>query len=307
MQEEKEEITTAEATPRRRRIMLILAYDGTNYCGFAAQKDEAVPTIEGAVNRALKELTGEEIEVTGASRTDSGVHALCNYCVFDTLSKIPADRFANALNAKLPEDIVVRKSREVDPSFSPRGARTEKTYVYRIYCGKFPQPLLARYAAHTWFHLDIARMQEAAGYLVGEHDFKSFCNVATGTKTTVRTITKILVEEEREPLPRIMLSRKHTIAAEDEAKLVSITVTGRGFLYNMVRIIAGTLIEVGRGNREPSDVQRMLEARDRQAAGPTAPACGLILTDYRILGMKAQEKKDVSEDRGASSAENSAE
>ena len=283
MQEEKEEITTAEATPRRRRIMLILAYDGTNCCGFAAQKDEAVPTIEGAVNRALKELTGEEIEVTGASRTDSGVHALCNYCVFDTLSKIPADRFANALNAKLPEDIVVRKSREVDPSFSPRGARTEKTYVYRIYCGKFPQPLLARYAAYTWFHLDIARMQEAAGYLVGEHDFKSFCNVATGTKTTVRTITKILVEEEREPLPRIMLSRKHTIAAEDEAKLVSITVTGRGFLYNMVRIIAGTLIEVGRGNREPEDVEKILEAKCRQAAGPTAPANGLTLTDYRFL------------------------
>ncbi len=172
-----------------RRIMLILSYDGTNYCGFAAQKDKTIPTIEGKVNEALRDLTGQEIEVIGASRTDSGVHALCNYCVFDTASRIPADRFANALNPRLPDDIVVRKSREVDPTFHPRNARTEKTYVYRIYCGKVPDPLLARYAAYTWFHLDTKRMQEAADSLVGEHDFKSFCNAATGALTTVRTVT----------------------------------------------------------------------------------------------------------------------
>lgn len=266
-----------------RRIMLILSYDGTNYCGFAAQKDKTIPTIEGKVNEALRDLTGQEIEVIGASRTDSGVHALCNYCVFDTASRIPADRFANALNPRLPDDIVVRKSREVDPTFHPRNARTEKTYVYRIYCGKVPDPLLARYAAYTWFHLDTKRMQEAADSLVGEHDFKSFCNAATGALTTVRTVTKIQVEEEIPPLPKIMLSRKHTIAADDVSKLVTITVSGRGFLYNMVRIIAGTLIEVGRGNREPEDVKKMLQAKCRQAAGPTAPANGLTLTDYRFL------------------------
>ncbi len=261
-----------------RRIMLILSYDGTNYCGFAAQKDKTIPTIEGKVNEALRDLTGQEIEVIGASRTDSGVHALCNYCVFDTASRIPADRFANALNPRLPDDIVVRKSREVDPTFHPRNARTEKTYVYRIYCGKVPDPLLARYAAYTWFHLDTKRMQEAADSLVGEHDFKSFCNAATGALTTVRTVTKIQVEEEIPPL-----SRKHTIAADDVSKLVTITVSGRGFLYNMVRIIAGTLIDVGRGNRDPEDVPKMLQAKCRQAAGPTAPANGLTLTDYRFL------------------------
>lgn len=280
MEEQMESKTTR---PGIRRIMLILSYDGTNYCGFAAQKDHSIPTIEGKVNEALRDLTGQDIEVIGASRTDSGVHALCNYCVFDTASQIPADRFANALNPRLPDDIVIRKSREVDPAFHPRNVRTEKTYVYRIYSGKVPDPLLARYAAYTWFHLDTARMQEAADFLVGEHDFKSFCNAATGALTTVRTVTGIRVEEEILPLPKIMLSRKHTIAADDVSKLISITVTGRGFLYNMVRIIAGTLIEVGRGNREPIDVPKMLEAKCRQAAGPTAPANGLTLTDYRFL------------------------
>lgn len=266
-----------------RRIMLILSYDGTGYSGFAAQKDQTIPTIEGEVNRALTQLTRTPVSVIGASRTDAGVHALCNYCVFDTASPIPPEKFANALNPLLPDDISVRKSREVDPSFHPRNARTEKTYVYRIYSAAVRDPLLCRFAAYTWFHLDTDGMQKAAGYLVGEHDFKSFCNAATGAQTTVREVTGIEIGEELLPVPKIMLSKKHTVASQDEAHLITITVRGRGFLYNMVRIIAGTLMEVGRGMRSPEDIPKMLEARDRQAAGPTAPACGLTLTDYRFL------------------------
>lgn len=290
-----------------KRVMLILAYDGTAYSGFAYQSTPDIPTIEGTVNAALSALTGEEIRVIGASRTDAGVHALCNYAVFDTQSRIPPEKFAAALNVRLPADIRVRKSFEVDPSFHPRNARTLKTYEYHIYNAAIPDPLRERYSYFTYFHLDAERMRQAAEYLVGEHDFRSFANVHTGAQTTVREITEIQVQESEVPIPKIMWSKKYRPAAQDEAREIVIRVTGKGFLYNMVRIIAGTLIEVGRGNREPSDVQRMLEARDRQAAGPTAPACGLILTDYRILGMKVQEKKDVSEDRGASSAENSAE
>ena len=126
-------------------------------------------------------------------------------------------------------------------------------------------------------------MREAAKYLVGEHDFKSFCNPATAAATTVREVVSIEIEEKSCGLPSIMLTKNHTIAQQDEAREITIRIQGKGFLYNMVRIIAGTLIDVGRGNREPYQVKEMLDARDRQCAGPTAPACGLFLTDYRFI------------------------
>lgn len=266
-----------------KRILIIIAYDGTNYQGFAAQKDPAILTIEGILNQRISDLTGEETHVIGASRTDSGVHARCNYAVFDTHSPIPPEKFALALNTRLPEDIRVRKSYEVDREFNPHSMTTEKTYEYRIYNARIEDPTLTRYMAYTWFRLDPVRMQEGADYLIGEHDFKSFANVATTAATTVRTIVDIRVTREELSFPDIMRGPHGGAAEQDKAYVVTIRVTGRGFLYNMVRIIAGTLMEVGRGQIPPERVGEMLAACDRQVAGPTAPAKGLTLVNYRIV------------------------
>lgn len=273
-----------------KRMMIVVAYDGTGYSGFASQKDPGIRTIEGELNRALSELTGEQIEVCGASRTDAGVHALCNYAVFDTCSPIPAAKFAMAVNTHLPSDIRVRKSMEVPESFHPRTLRTEKTYEYRIYCAGVPDPLRERYFAWTYFPLDVRKMQRAAKDLAGEHDFASFCNPAGTTLTTVRTITDIQVEERLCSVPDLMRTGIPELDLRDEAREIILRVSGTGFLYNMVRIIAGTLIRVGRGQTAPDAIPDILEKRDRQAAGDTAPACGLCLVNYRILGEKTKEE-----------------
>lgn len=241
-----------------KRVMLVVAYDGTDYHGWQFQP--GVPTIEGELNKALKELLGEEVQVIGASRTDSGVHALCNIAVFDTDTKIPAQKLSYALNQRLPEDIKIQRSAEIAPDFHPRHCASKKTYEYHILNREFPLPTKRRYAHFTYVHLDEERMQRGAQYLVGEHDFKSFCATAAVVETTVRTLYDLSVERKGEE--------------------IIIRVSGSGFLYNMVRIIAGTLMEVGRGNIEPEKVKEILAAKDRTAAGPTAPACGLMLVDY---------------------------
>lgn len=271
-------------------MMIVVAYDGTGYSGFASQKNPGIRTIEGELNRALSELTGEQIEVCGASRTDAGVHALCNYAVFDTCSPIPAEKFAMAVNTHLPSDIRVRKSMEVPESFHPRTLRTEKTYEYRIYCAGVPDPLRERYFAWTYFPLDVRKMQRAAKDLAGEHDFASFCNPAGTTLTTVRTITDIQVEERLCSVPDLMRTGIPENDLRDEAREIILRVSGTGFLYNMVRIIAGTLIRVGRGQTAPDAIPDILEKKDRRAAGDTAPACGLCLVNYRILGEKTKEE-----------------
>lgn len=241
-----------------KRVMLVVAYDGTDYHGWQLQPE--VLTIEGELNKALKELLGEEIQVIGASRTDSGVHALCNVAVFDTDTKIPAEKLSYALNQRLPEDIRIQRSAEAAPDFHPRHCASRKTYEYRILNREFPLPTKRRYAHFTYVHLDEEKMQRGAKYLVGEHDFKSFCATASVAETTVRTLYDLTVRREGEE--------------------IMIRVCGSGFLYNMVRIIAGTLMEIGRGNMEPERMQKILEAKDRTAAGPTAPACGLTLVKY---------------------------
>ena len=241
-----------------KRIMLIVAYDGTDYHGWQLQP--GVPTIEGELNKALTALLGEEIQVIGASRTDSGVHALCNAAVFDTDTKIPAQKIAYALNQRLPEDIRIQKSKETEPDFHPRHCASRKTYEYRILNREFPLPTKRRYAHFTYVPLDEEKMRQAAGYLKGEHDFMSFCASAAVVETTVRTLYELEVIRDGEE--------------------IILRVCGSGFLYNMVRIIAGTLMEVGRGNIEPENMQEILLAKDRPAAGPTAPACGLTLVRY---------------------------
>lgn len=250
-----------------RRVMLTVAYDGTAYSGWQVQPGRE--TIEGVLNRCICELTGETVEVIGASRTDSGVHALGNVAVFDTESLIPAEKFSYALNQRLPDDISIQGSEEVPLAFHPRHCESRKTYEYRIYNAPFPSPVKRLYAHFTYVPLDIDLMNRAAAYLVGEHDFKSFCSVDTQAQTTVRRIDSVEVREAREALR--------------PGREIVIRVTGRGFLYNMVRIIAGTLMEVGRGHMPPESVQDILAAHDRQKAGPTAPACGLTLVGYEFL------------------------
>ena len=238
-----------------KRVRLTVAYDGTNYHGWQLQ-DNGI-TIESELNRALSGLLGEEIRVIGASRTDSGVHALGNVAVFDTESRIPGEKISYALNQRLPEDIRIRKSEEVAPDWHPRHCPSRKTYEYRIYCAEFPMPVKRLYSHFTYHPLDTERMRRAARLLEGEHDFKSFCQTGAQVESTVRTIYSLQVEEQGEE--------------------VVIRVCGNGFLYNMVRIIAGTLMEVGQGRREPESMGEILATCSRSAAGPTAPARGLTL------------------------------
>ena len=217
-----------------KRIRIFVAYDGTNYCGWQVQPNGV--TIEEKLNKSLARLTGEEIRIIGASRTDSGVHALGNVAVFDTESSIPPERFAYALNQRLPEDIVVVRSDEVPA---------------------VPNPLKTRYCTFVSFPMDVEAMRAGAKYLVGEHDFVSFCNIRTNTQDTVRTVYDLIIEKK-----------------DDE---IVLRVTGNGFLYNMVRIIAGVLIRVGRGFYAPEKVKEILDAKVHTSEGATAPPNGLVL------------------------------
>lgn len=244
-----------------KRVKIVVSYDGTNYCGWQVQPNGI--TIEEIINRKLSKLTGEQIRVIGASRTDSGVHALGNVAVFDTESSIPPERFAYALNQKLPDDIVVVESEEVSADWHPRYQdHITKTYEYHIYNAKVPNPLKCRYSTFVSFPMDAAKMREGAAYLVGEHDFASFCNVKTNSSDTIRTV--------------------HDIVVTQDGPDITIQVTGNGFLYNMVRIIAGTLIRVGRGFYTPEKIKDILDAREHTSEGVTAPPNGLVLVriDY---------------------------
>ena len=250
-----------------KRVLLVVAYDGTRYCGWQVQKNGN--TIEAELNRALSDLFGETIEVIGASRTDSGVHALGNVAVFDTETRMPAEKIAYALNGRLPEDIRIQKSMQVADDFHPRKCACIKRYEYRILNREFELPSY-RLNSHFYRHpLDVKKMQVACPYFLGEHDFKSFCSIHTQAETTVRTL--------------------YSLEVLKEGDLIRIRISGNGFLYNMVRIIAGTLIQVGGGILEPEKVKEVLEACDRQAAGPTAPARGLTL-----VGMCYPDGPDLS-------------
>ena len=244
-----------------KRVMLIVAYDGTEYHGWQVQPNAR--TIEGELNRCLSELLQEDIQVIGASRTDAGVHAKGNIAVFDMDARMPAEKISYALNQRLPKDIVIQKSCQVDADFHPRHCDTRKTYSYHIYRGEFPMPLRTRYSYFTYVPLDVTKMREAAALFLGEHDFKSFCSANTQVESTVRTIEFLDV-------------------TEDDQELV-ITIRGNGFLYNMVRIIAGTLVDVGRGFLAVEDIPNILKACNRERAGQTLPACGLVLEKYEFL------------------------
>lgn len=243
------------------RVKLTVAYDGTNYCGWQIQ-DNGI-TIEEILNRELSALLKEDIKVIGASRTDSGVHALGNVAVFDTETRIPAEKLSFALNQRLPEDIRITNSCQVADDFHPRFCDTIKTYEYKIWNDRFPNPLVRLYSKFVYYRLDMEKMQQAANYLVGEHDFKSFCSARTQVENTVRRVTDISFRQ--------------------EGNMIIMQIKGYGFLYNMVRIIMGTLLKVGMGMYEPEHVKEILEACDRSAAGPKAEACGLTLVGIEYL------------------------
>lgn len=209
--------------------------------------------------------------MTGASRTDSGVHSMGNVAIFDTETRMPADKISFALNQRLPADIVVQDSCEVPPDWHPRYQVSRKTYEYRILNRTFRMPN-RRLDTYFYHHkLDVDKMKQAASYLVGEHDFKSFCAVGAQVKTTTRTIYSCEVEK-------------------DGNDIITIRVTGNGFLYNMVRIIAGTLIRVGGGEMAPDEIPQILGKKDRTAAGPTAPAHGLTM-----MGIEYEDAEGISE------------
>lgn len=244
-----------------KRVKLTVAYDGTNYHGWQVQPNGN--TIEAELNRHLSELLREEIRVTGASRTDAGVHALGNVAVFDTAARMPAEKISYAMNTRLPADIRIQESCEVAPDFHPRFCAAVKTYEYRILNRRFPDPTKRLYSYFYYYPLDVERMRAAAAYLVGEHDFQSFCTMKPEMENTVRRI--------------------YSLDIEKEGDVILLRVTGNGFLYNMVRIIAGTLIRVGGGFFSPEDMQTILEGKNRKLAGETARPEGLTLVEIRYV------------------------
>ncbi|MCR4419491.1 MAG: tRNA pseudouridine(38-40) synthase TruA [Clostridia bacterium] len=240
-----------------RYLKLTVAYDGTAYHGWAVQPAVRGPTVQGVMQERLGELTGECLSLVAASRTDAGVHARGQVVVFSTRSRIPLDRWPLAANSVLPPDIAVLKAEEVPPGFDPRKHALYKTYSYTIHNHPLPDVFRRRYVLEVRAPLAVDAMQEAAGYLVGRHDFRAFCASGGAARTTVRTLYRCRV---RRWGPRIRVEA-----------------TADGFLYHMVRIIVGTLLEVGLGRLEPEQVAAIMAEGRREAAGPTAPARGLCL------------------------------
>lgn len=238
-----------------RNIKLTLEYDGTNYLGW--QKQKVGITIQGTLEEAIKVLTKEEVEVTGSSRTDAGVHAKGFVANFKTNSKIPSEKFREAINHKLPEDIVILKSEEVEEEFHARYNAMGKTYSYSILNRDVPSAIDRNYLYHVKRRLDVESMKEACQYFIGTHDFSAFKTSGSSVKTTVRTIKELYIE--------------------DNDDIIKIYVTGDGFLYNMVRIIVGTLIMVGSNKIKPLEIKNIIASKEREKAGICVPANGLVL------------------------------
>lgn len=248
-----------------RTIKLTLRYDGTAYGGFAPQPNAV--TISALLREAIRRATGEVPRLAVAGRTDAGVHARGQVVSFSTASRIPADRFPHALNAHLPHDVVAVAAEEVPPAFHARYDAVSKVYSYTIDNSPFPDPLLRRYAWFVPQPLDLGAMRAAAALLVGRHDFAAFRSTGGAAKTSVRTLHRLEVAE----VP----------GAPVVGRLLRIEAEADGFLYNMVRILAGTLVEVGLGRRSLDDVRAALATGDRTRAGRTAPPHGLCLEAVR--------------------------
>lgn len=254
----------------RPRYRLLVAYDGTAYHGFQLQRpglDTVAARLEAALARICPETErGERVLVAGASRTDAGVHALGQVCAFSSRTTVPVDRLPLALNSLLPPDIVVLRADRVPPEFDPRRHALSKAYAYRIWRSPLPSPFWRNRALHVVPELDLGACRAALPPVVGRHDFAAFRDTGSSAKTTIRTVTRALLEDR--PVPP-----SHPAGGE----FITVRLEGNGFLYHMVRIIVGTLIEVGLGRRPAEVVARALESGNRDDLGPTAPAHGLWL------------------------------
>lgn len=242
-----------------RNIKLTIQYDGSNYCGWQKQPDSL--GIQGNIENAIYDITKEKVSITGSGRTDAGVHALGQVANFKINSSIPVDKIPNALNAKLNKDISIIKAEEVDEDFHSRYSANGKRYRYMIYNHTHRNPIYSKHSYHVKYDLDFKKMKEEAKSFIGTYDFKGFMSSGSSVKDTVRTIYDIeLVKNEN---------------------LIIIEVEGNGFLYNMVRIIVGTLVDIGRG-RINTSLKEIISSQDRGMAGHTAPAHGLFLkkVDY---------------------------
>lgn len=238
-----------------RNVKLTIEYDGTNYCGWQKQNNEK--TIQEEIEKAIYKAVGEVVEVIGSSRTDAGVHARGMVANFKTNATIPFDRFKYAINDKLPDDIAIIESEEVSEDFHARYDSKGKTYCYSI-INRQQKPAIGRnYVYHFKWDLDIEKMRKACKHFIGKHDFKAFRSLGSSVKTTERTIKELYIESEGEK--------------------INIFITADGFLYNMVRIIVGTLLKVGRGKIPVEDIEKIILLGDRKKAGPCVPAQGLIL------------------------------
>lgn len=240
------------------RYLLTIAYQGTHYCGWQVQPNG--DTIQGKLMEAGSHFIKSDFTIQGASRTDAGVHALGQRAVLDTEQVFKPHRLIGAFNAYLPKDIVILKVEQADPDFHPRYDAIKKTYTYDIQTGQVALPFEREKSWHIKEELDLLKMKEGIQYIIGEHDFKSFCSVNTAVLSTVRHIYALRIEET-------------TFG-------IRFTIEGNGFLYNMVRIIVGTFVNIGLGKIEPDEIPVIIKAVNRTAAGPTAPAHGLTL--YKI-------------------------
>ncbi len=251
------------------RYKLVVAYRGTRYHGWQAQPaqdnyrrevppGEGIPTVQSSLVKALMTVLGHPVRVTGSSRTDAGVHAKGQVAHFDTTRvQVPAPRLRRAVNHRLPFDILIRSIEPVPDTFDARRSTTRKRYQFAIWHAPDRPVFFSDLCWHRWQELDVDAMRAAAAHLVGQHDFASFVRPGHGKESTVRTVFGCDVSYRP---PRLVIG-----------------IEGSGFLWNMVRIIVGTLAEVGQGHVAPDDIPRILEARDRKAAGPTAPPHGLYL------------------------------
>lgn len=261
--------------PVRRRYRLLVAYDGASYHGWQKQRDRQgqwLRTVQGTLEEAVIRALQQPITLVGASRTDAGVHALGQVAQFDAATRIPVKNIAAAINARLVDDIEVRDAAIADDGFNAIGQAQEKEYLYRIYHGRFRPLHLRKYVYHGWRTLDVDRMNAAAALLVGEHDFSAFASAGSPRLCNIRTIYHCRMEH----LPQ-----------EQEYQM---TIRGNGFLYNMVRIVAGTLLEVGRGAMPVEQVTHAIQRRDRRLAGPTLPPQGLWLRWIRYPGDPPKEQ-----------------
>ncbi|MCQ2532838.1 MAG: tRNA pseudouridine(38-40) synthase TruA [Saccharofermentans sp.] len=239
------------------RIALVCEYDGTEFVGYQIQNNGR--SVQEELNKAISTLYKEDIKVTGCSRTDAGVHARYHVSSCDVPFYIPEEKIPLALNPFLPEDLSVKKAIYMCDDFSARFDTLGKKYIYRIYSSPVRQPMKSRYAYHVTYKLDVDKMKVAAAYFAGEHDFAAFCAAGGSQLTTVRRIHHVIVRENDD--------------------LVEIEVSGEAFLYNMVRIIAGTLMYVGLGKIKPEDIPDVIKSCERKRAGQTLPPQGLTLEE----------------------------